>query len=66
LEDERHTLFLGLPSYSNNLSANKVFEAEEQAMVLNEELAAARRKLDQADKMAALEQKKAQDLQVRR
>jgi hypothetical protein len=41
-----------------------VFEAEEQAMVLNEELAAARRKLDQADKMTALEQKKAQDLQV--
>jgi hypothetical protein len=53
-------------SYSNNFSANKVFEAEEQAMVLNEELAAARRKLDQADKMAAIEQKKVQDLQVRR
>jgi hypothetical protein len=44
--------------------ANKVFEAEEQAMVLNEELAASRKKLDQAEKLLDQEQKKYKDLQV--
>ena len=44
--------------------ANKVFEAEEQAMILTEELAVAKRRLEQAEKQLELEQFKAKDLQV--
>ena len=49
---------------SSNVNLERQFEAEEQAMILSEELAVAKRRLEQAEKQLELEQFKAKDLQV--